>query len=427
MAWDLDLCMDPHDKALIPFHYFVKLQSQPSPVSPRPTFQFLQLPTDIQLIIYECCDASTLFQLMRTSSHTRGQAAKLFWTSPPEDYWYYSESWQFEYRRHHHPILEYCPEFSRRITKVEIDVIRLEMAFREDDKEDRGLFENQRPFTTAAKARVFWSKLLLVFPALKRVVLASMVPRKPLPPLEGEVDVDGDYTLIETVVQCAPPQIVVHIAFYVLKPCKYTLWQVASSPKTLWQILDEDWRPTRLLPPPRKLTIYPLGALFTFTRRDSALQLEHYGLHWLRIESYARYAVDSVIHCPRVDCDATFTERSQWEEHLNKARHRGFDIRYEDSRHSTRELICFEHTPEAEKAAMEAREQRVFAKSRQAREMQRQLGRDWGEAGTERRRLFEEQFFAQLREENLLAPGEVDEKKCSWIELLHMYFDQEPD
>jgi hypothetical protein len=130
MAWNLDLCVNWDKKVLVPFHYLVEPNIQQCRTEPSQTFPFLRLSTDVQLIVYEHCDLPTLFQLMRTCSRTRGAAAKLFWTNPPESHWYYFPyDVLFEYGRRGHSIIEHCPEFSQRITKMEVSLSRLEFVF----------------------------------------------------------------------------------------------------------------------------------------------------------------------------------------------------------------------------------------------------------------------------------------------------------
>lgn len=171
----------------------------------------------------------------------------------------------------------------------------------------------------------FWGKLSKVFPAVRRVILSGCVPRKTLLslPLLGEAK--EKYAVIETVVGCAPPQIVAHVALKGNKtgrrPRKYVLWQVPSSSEQSWQALDKDWRPTRILLPARKWPASPLGDLMTFTRRNSALVPEIRGLKWLEIESYITYAVDGIIRCPRLYCDAKFSTRNEWSQHIQDAQH----------------------------------------------------------------------------------------------------------
>jgi hypothetical protein len=425
MAWDLDLCITWDKKVLVPFHYLVKPQSELPRTLPSQPFHFLRLPTDLQLIIYENCDIPTLFQLMRTCSRTRGPATKLFWMNPWGTHWYYvHDDSLFNYGTSHHPIVRHCPEFAQRITRVELDLMRLEFRFANDN--ENPLIEKE--ITAAEKAQDFWKKMGKVFPAVKWVVLTGMLPRRPLPPLHDEFD--GDYTAIATVVKCAPPHLIVRVAFDDSdhsKPRRYTLWQVAKDLKPIWQVVDDDWSPTRILLPRRKFSTSPLGDLLTFTQRNYDLHLEELGLDWLKIETYARYALDNVIHCPRLDCDAMFTDRSQWKQHLDETSHWRLGAKFGYKGIQMMELLCFKGTPAAVQTAMEARQQRIDAAYKQTKKLQRRVGCGWNEEGTEQRRVFEEQFFAQLREENFVAPGQLlsdlDQSWCGWTDCLHMYFD----
>ncbi|KAF2864928.1 hypothetical protein BDV95DRAFT_587834 [Massariosphaeria phaeospora] len=416
--------MDWDKKVLVPFHYLVEPRPLCSRTTPSPSFPFFRLPTDIQLIVYESCDLPTLFQLMRTCSRSRGPATKLFWANTTSgNHWYHGPNHElFEYGTRH-PIIRHCQDFARSITRIELDLGRLEHSFAEEVEPH----PFREPASTATKAQYFWSSLGRAFPAVKKAVLTSMLPRRPLPPRTGEFD--ATYSTIETVVNLAPSHVVVHVAFddAQSKRRRYTLWQVANSTKPTWQVLDEDWTPIRILLLPRKFAASPLGDLVTMTRKNLALLLERRGLHWLLIETYARYALNGKIHCPRLDCDATFAERSQWTKHLNDTQHRRLGPVYGYKDNHMMELLCFKGTPDAEQAAMEARQQRIDAGYRRTRILKQRVGWGWGDEGTEQRRLFEKQFFAQLREENLVAPGKLimdpDQPMCDWIDCLHMYYD----
>ncbi|KAF9697135.1 hypothetical protein EKO04_004672 [Ascochyta lentis] len=298
------------------------------------------------------------------------------------------------------------------------------MHFEGDNEPD--LFQEQA--STVEKAQDFWSKMGKLFPAVERVVLAGCVPRRELPPPPGEFD--EAYATIETVVNCAPPQIVVCIAFNSGRPSDrqhFTLWQVSSSLQPKWQVLDEDWAPRRVLLPSKKFSASPLGDLMTFLRRNSHLTLEIRGVDQLKIETYARYAVNGVIRCPYLDCDATFPRRDQWERHLEDSSHWRLGPKFGYEGEHIMELLYFKHTPEAVKSAIEAREKRIEAALRQARRLERRVGCGWSRAGTEQRRLFEEQYFAQLREENFVSPGEFfrgpEDSYNVWIDDLDRYFD----
>lgn len=76
---------------------------------------------------------------------------------------------------------------------------------------------------------------------------------------------------------------------------------------------------------------------------------------------------------------------------------------------------------------MDVRQQRIAAAYRQTQKLKRRVGCGWNEEETEQRRVFEEQFFAQLREENFFAPEEPlvgpDAPYDWWLDILHLYFD----
>jgi hypothetical protein len=355
----------------------------------------------------------------------------LFWLNTSETNWYYSDDGKLFDHNSDHPIVRHCPEFAQRITKIELHLERLEVYF--EEVEPPGDWP-QKPGSTNVKAQYFWEKVRKAFPAVKRVVLTGLPRRRPLPPPPGRLD-EG-YTAIETAVKCAPSQIVVQVTYgkeHLGKPQGHVLCQMTEDVKATatWQVIDEDWTPTRILLPPRKFPGpgSPLGDLLMLKQIYKDQDLEAQGLKWLIIESYARYALNSVILCPVLDCDLSFTERSQWQQHLANTddEHQKLGIWWSHKNETTR-LLCFKGTPDAEKAAIEARKQRINAAYQQAKELQRRIRDDYGKEGTEKRRLYEEQFFAQLREENFAVPGEllmgpgIDE--CYWIDSLAWLADQ---
>ncbi|KAF2123528.1 hypothetical protein P153DRAFT_435860 [Dothidotthia symphoricarpi CBS 119687] len=415
--WDVNLCMTWPEKILVPFKYFgnPKLWEPSTTSASFPSF--LDLPVEIQFRIYECCDASTLFQLMHTCAHSRSEASKLFWAH--QDIWYYcQDAYKFTYQ-YLHPILQFCPEFASRIAQIEFELGRLELVFQADNETPHA----RQQMNTVEKAQSFWSRVQQTFPSIKKVVLTGLLSRMGALPPDDEYDVA--YSALTLVVQQAPPNIIVFLAVEdnrsgIRLPQKpHRLWRVAADLRPSWQIVEEDWTPSRILLPPKRFSTYPLGTFLTFLSNQEQSVLESRGLRWLRVESYARYAVGSTITCPKSDCDSTFTEKDTWRQHLKDTHHNGYGSGQEDE---TKSRFC-EHTPAEFKTAIEKRQNRVSASYEDARAIWRKLHDGWDQEGTEKRRMFEEAFRAQLREANAFSPGELVEDTCPWFDTFNMYFD----
>jgi hypothetical protein len=427
MFWDLNLCMEYNNKILVPFHYYGKPHPQLIPPPVHHLFPFFRLPVDLQLIVYEHCDAPTLFQLMRTCSRSRHAATKLFWEGTFTNTWYHCpDYWLFKHKTPGYIFTRHCSEFAQRITNIEIDLIRLELRFQED-----GEWHNKRfRASTVMKAKVFWAKVEKVFPSVKRMVLTGCTPERPNPPPAGASD--ENYACIGTVLRYAPAQIEVYIAFIAFpnneldRAPRNTLWQVSADPQPVWRVLDQDWKPTRVLLPVRKWNVSPLGDYQTFNRRFHSVVLEMRGVQWLMIESYARYAVQDIIHCPHLDCSMTFKQKDLWKHHLSESGHGRFDIRLQSEKDPMLELLCYKYTPKVEKLAIEARQQRLDAQYLEAAKIQRRVGHGWGPSGSEQREWFEQEIKAQMQEESLFTPEEPAPGRESpadeYLNNLHMCF-----
>jgi hypothetical protein len=193
------------------------------------------------------------------------------------------------------------------IKRIELDLGRLEFAFAVE--EARGHTE---AVSTEAKALQLWKQVVKAFPVVSHVVLTGCIPRLKAPPAIGEFD--EDYALMETVLRCSPPHRTVNVAYDYGNcsiPMYYTLWQVSKNSEPVWQVLDTNWTPTRILLPPRKFSSSPLGHLQTSSQIHHSLMLEESGIHWLYIGTYVQYALDGVIRCLRMDCTESFAEKSQ--------------------------------------------------------------------------------------------------------------------
>jgi hypothetical protein len=426
MLWDLNLCMAAHKKVLVPFHYFAKPKPQLNPPPSPSPFPFFRLPIDLQLIVYEHCDAPTLFQLMRTCSRSRRAATKLFWNGTFIDSWYHCpNSSLFEHRVRIYTFTSHCPEFALRITNIEIDLIRLELRFQEDDKD-----HDELRASTITKAKTFWAKVERVFPSVKRIVLTGCTPQRPNPPPPGTSD--EDYACIANVLEYAPAHMEAYIAFEAFpnhepdRPPRNTLWQVSGRSQPVWRLLDPDWKPTRILLPNRIWPVSPLGDFQTFNQHFQSAVIEVRGIEWLMVESYARYAVGGVIHCPRLDCSMTFKKKDVWKQHLSESGHGRFDIRRQSEGDPMLELFCYKHTPEPEKLAVEARQRRLDTQDVEVAKARRRVGYGWGIEHSEQRRLFEQELKAQMRDESLFTPEEPAPGQMSsddeYLDYISMWF-----
>src|SRR5690242_9293647 len=76
-----EVYMTPGGEKRIPFRTYVQPSSTCAIASQHSVtlWKFPQLPDEIQLHVLAMCSASTLFQLMHTSSRLRKEASKLFW------------------------------------------------------------------------------------------------------------------------------------------------------------------------------------------------------------------------------------------------------------------------------------------------------------------------------------------------------------
>lgn len=430
MIWDVDLCLESFDRVVIPFHYFVK--PKPDLAPSNWTFPFLRLSVELQLTVYEHCDAPTLFQLMRTCSRTRRATRKLFWEKAFADQWYHCPDYLlFERRIQTYTLPPHCPDFASRITNVEIDLLRIETGFLSVGKPPYDEIEEYH----LIEFKDFWSKVAKVFPSLKRLVLTGLCPTNVEPP-SPNTESETDYATIAALVSCAPAHLDTYIAFGANvgsgaragKGRRHTLWRAPplptdTQPEWQWEMLDDDWSPDRVLLPDRKWSVSPLGDFKTFYRKNHSALLEARGLEWLMVESYARYAVQDIIHCPRLDCSATFERRDLWKQHLSESDHGRFDVRRQSRLHPMKQLFCYKHTPQNEISAIEARQRRMDDKLIEAQKIELRVGYGWGPPSSEQRRLFEEEWIVQMKKESIYTPDRIDPVEQGLMPL-HVWFDR---
>ncbi|KAH6113811.1 hypothetical protein HBI69_129670 [Parastagonospora nodorum] len=426
MTLNPDLCVDHHGRENVPFKYFVRPTILPSSKVSTSFTCFPQLPVELQLQIYDFCDGSTLFNLMHTCSDIRKEASKRFWTH--KDTWYRcSEDTAFP-RDTQHPIIQYCPDFASRITQVEIDFIRIHMAFPTDE-----IDPIQGPRTTTSdKARAFWARVQSIFPSVRTLVMTGLRSYEGFPLLPSDSEYETSASVIETVIGYAPSNIRVLVAQeYWRTPNRAEqivcdLWRVDPDSKSPWQLIQSSWTIRRILLPKRHCPAFPVGTMLEILASNRPSALEQWGLQRLRLESYRRYSPPGspwrcVASSYDTDCDATFADQNDWEEHIynNAHQHHGFS---KDRLHLFR--LC-EHTPSEEKTAIEARCKRFTEDCEEIIALRHKIRDAYGPYDSEERRLFLENLYSDEQPARP-APGEcVEEKctdKCTWLELLAHWF-----
>lgn len=426
MALNPDLCVDHHGREHIPFKYFVRPTILPSSKVSTSFTCFPRLPVEIQLQVYDVCDGSTLFNLMHTCSDMRKEASKRFWAH--KDTWYSCSDDTAFSGRIQHPIIQYCPEFASRITQVEIHFIRIHMAFPSDEMDP---ISGPRT-TTADKARAFWARVQSIFPSVQTLVMTGLRSYDGFPLVPSNSEYETSAPVIETAISYAPSTIRVLVAQeYFRTPERgqlpvSDLWRVDPSSKSPWQLVQSSWTIQRILLPKRHCLTFPVGTMLEILASNHPSALELWGLQHLRLESYRRYLPPGspwrcVSSAASYDCDATFAEQSDWEEHIYKNAHSRHDFS-RDSLHLFR--LC-EHTPAEEKTAIEARCKRFTQECEDITVLRDKIRDAYGPCDSEQRRRFLDHLYSDEQPVRP-APGEcVEEKcrdKCTWLELLAHWF-----
>ncbi|KAL2815246.1 hypothetical protein BDW59DRAFT_166838 [Aspergillus cavernicola] len=388
MSWDLDLCVDYRGEPFIPFYYFITPKPSSTPAL-RSFPRFADLPPDLHLIIFQCCDSPTLFQLMHTCSYTRHECAKLFW-SQFADVWYHLGLGAIkQYDQHRVGLVRHNRDFARYTRQVELHLGRMEWKFGDH---------------VETRARQLWGTIDELFPCAEKVVLSGAVPYRALPPPDGEYDVE--YSAISQVVDMSPPHITCFVALQPTCPQPMTLWRIA--PGSSWRVVVEYWCPKRILMPTSRLPSGLLADLMSMTTKCKFFRLGRDGVDWLKAETYIRYGDGPEIECPNEECYTKFSP-DEWREHMRT----GFHWRSGSSRREGG-FPCYRNTPVHVRAALEAREEHLEELKAAVRSVWGKLKKEFGHNNTETNRRFKNTFFAQMKEHRFLVPDETDLSKSDW-------------
>jgi hypothetical protein len=189
---DFSLQATSEGELQMPFSRFVRPTERTK--TPDVTFaKFLQLPTELQFRIIGFCDASTLYQLMHTSRHTRPEAQKLFVANP--DAWYCVDA-NWISRGCYPGDAPYDMQFFPLVEQLEVQFRRMDAEYwlldynvtGEADQDEEELMSEEDDRATERLEvclKDFWLRLHNQFPRVTRVVIQCsdcLRPPSVLPP-----------------------------------------------------------------------------------------------------------------------------------------------------------------------------------------------------------------------------------------------------
>lgn len=375
---DLQLCMEWGSLPLTPFSHFVAPELF---LSPKRFPRFMDLPPEIHRIIFQSCNTPTLFHLMHTSSYIRSECLALFWESG-HNVWYQPYH-AYQIFTHKVSPVYHCHTFASRITHVEIPLYLADY------------------HQMAIRGREFWDRLQELFPSARNVVLSSIEPRRR--PLASEDD--SQYLFVSELVELAPPSITPFVAINSPREYDedehglcYRLWRVKAYS---WNLVEDTWRPMRVLLPPKKV---PHGLLNDFLTSDRLFGIswrERKAINWLKLETYARFSDSSGIECPDPKCKPLkFHTLKEFKKHISDKCHvspwytRDGDL-----------VLCHPNTPVDVRAVLDTKQRRVDKMVLMRNALNDGLRDQYRRPG-DAKLQFEESLTAQMKEHGYLAPDE---------------------
>ena len=390
---DLKLCMDWTLLPLTPFYYFVA--PEPFPFrGPKLFHRFMHLPLELHRMIFQYCDTPTLFHLMHTSSYIRRECLDLFW-EPEHNTWYRPKFAEEMFRCENHEGF-HCPEFSSRVTQVEIGLGDIDLGPEPEDK------------------RTFWVKLQRLFPSTRRVVLTCEDERR------SALITPEYYSSISNLVALAPSNITPFIAFDSCKdgdpPC-FTLWGVGAEDR--WRVFENPWTPMRVIIPPRKFPPGLLNDVLFMDRNREAYYCEERAIDWLIWETHARYADYNGIDCPDSECHANFRTLEGFKAHFRHILHHGSYSQYPDIRNVT---TCHRNTPAEVRAALDTKKRRSYEMRLITDALKYGLSKQYHKHGAPGKRQFEETLASQLKENGLFVSPDGSLYNSIVWDLMEDYF-----
>jgi F-box associated protein len=378
----IDRFHDPH----IPFYAYVK----PSTSLKHAEFSFFyDLPTEIQLMILQLCDASTLFSLMRTCSQIRTLANPLFWSH--DSTWYHIPLIWIVSNRKPSPLPPVCVDFLHRIENVEFNCHHISKhKWRSNLLGDWDTHETDSVLNDKA-ANAFWKRFLTMYPFIKRVVVSNCA--YPITP-------SLVYDEYRALLRVAPSSVSVFLALgmeaKIDMPKDLGLLRLDNESQLI--LVEQHWSRHRVLPPRENVTGV-VGKFLRFHWKKCDLARRRAALRHLRNEVYEKYHFDGGRQIPLVCthcCDGQeFNQAREYIRHLRA-------LRPTKNRIWSRKLQIEESDftsplPAALEKQLAAIELDHIRIEQDLKAQRGQLQEEWGEVESEKRQVYEEKFLGQLQ------------------------------
>jgi hypothetical protein len=388
---ELPSYIDVGRRSKIPFGTYLNEFIGPKHTSATFHF-FLQLPAELQLNILELCDARTTFKLMQTCSSIRKVATKLFWSQ--KDLWFYiaAEDLAISDEKQKPDSIYWNSEFVSRIEQVEI-----ECGLNTMGPNTRILGSTTQP-PVAADAERYRTVFQRAFPSAKRIVISDTKPYR-----------DPQYGLLEDLTIFARALSTQYTVFGSLvsrqirlrHPQPRDLYRLDSASQ--WTLVQKAWVRECVLPPTEKISGI-VGMFVKFCWRDKLVGRDCTALRYLRNELYEKYHFGGPKQisfvCPRSGCDIEFKSAAEWRDHITTSDpHSNPDHLVGVGTEGTPGYISA--LPADIENALLAKELEVQKAMKEVSDMKRVLKKIWGEEHSEQRRLYKEQFLAQLKDDPL--------------------------
>jgi F-box-like len=375
--WDITLCVDHMGLPVTPFRYFANPQIPVARQNPKSFPHLLDLPPEMLLLVFQFCDASTLFQFMRTCRRFRYMTSKLFWSDSTVLYQLYRGWW--DSRKLNLPV-RLDMEFARQVTQIEI-FIPIEREFGIRDREGDDGYRLGR----TERASFFWLAVQNSFPSARRIVLSSFGLFYALE--------DEECGLITFLLKQAPRHIRVFVATTPGPDSKAerALWSIDTSATPQLQPISTSWLPKRVTAPPRQFSEGPLREFELMCGIKRLLRLEEMGLVRLTREARRRYS-DGKRRCK--------CKRIRYAEILYVCgfMETGWKLTGFSRQQASEEVDPCENIPSHVKDFLGAKEARITA-------LRDDYGQAWlklrkvGDNGTQCRERFMDMFEKQVEEE----------------------------